>query len=229
MAPEAATGLAGVVYDLGISHHQAVSPARGFSYQAKGPLDMRFNQSSKPVAGGFETRPVLTAAELIQRSSEQDIQRILQDYGEEHFAGRIARQISRMRGCMNSTEDLFEAVRRATPPRFRSKSLMRVFQAFRFAVNDELENLRRGLDAAIRLLAADGRIVLVAYESLGDRIVKQTFREARAQGVLEVITRKPLRPQPEEVAANPSARSARLRAALRTPEVKVEEEVKKAI
>jgi 16S rRNA (cytosine1402-N4)-methyltransferase len=177
---------------------------------------MRFDQSRKPVEGGFETRPDLTAAELIQRSSEQDIRRILQDYGEERFARRIARQISRMRGRMNSTEDLSEVVRSATPPRFRSKSLMRVFQAFRVAVNDELENLRRGLDAAIRLLATNGRIVVISYQSLEDRVAKLTFREARAQGVLEVITRKPLRPQSEEVAANPSARSARLRAAART-------------
>lgn len=204
-SPEAANGISGILFDLGLSRHQAVSPERGFSYQADGALDMRFDP--------FSDRP--TAQRLIARSSEVEIARIVKEFGEERFFRRISRRIHQMRHNIRTTGDLAQAVQCAVPSRFHAKALMRVFQAFRIAVNDELGNLEAGLRQAIRLLALSGRIVVLAYHSLEDRIVKQTFREFKEQGILRLLTRKPLRPTDEEVATNPSARSARLRAAVR--------------
>lgn len=201
--PEARHGLAGVLFDLGVSRHQVVTPSRGFSYHAEGPLDMRFSRS-------LQRR---TAFDIVRQSSEREIGRIIQEFGEERYYRRLSRRISQQGRQLRTTASLADAVRFVVPGQSQRKATMRVFQAFRIAVNDELENLRQGLRQAIELLARGGRIVVIAYHSLEDRIVKQTFRDYAAQGVLEIVTRKPLRPCPAEVAANPSARSARLRAA----------------
>jgi 16S rRNA (cytosine1402-N4)-methyltransferase len=201
--PESSTGICGILFDLGASLHHFVAAERGFSYSADAPLDMRFDRLS---AGP-------TALEVIRRSPEPELDRIFRELGEERFHRRIARQVSRLRTKIATTRDLADAVRSVVPGRFHDKALMRVFQALRITVNHELDNLESGLRQAIKLLAVGGRIVVLSYHSLEDRIVKLAFREAGREGVLDVLTRKPLRPALEEVRVNPSSRSARLRAA----------------
>jgi 16S rRNA (cytosine1402-N4)-methyltransferase len=201
--PEAEAGVAGIIFDLGASRHQLVSTEAGFSYLSDAPLDMRFDRASGS----------RTALDLIRSSSETELGRLLRDFGEERFQRRISRHVYQARRRIKTTGDLADAIRAAVPSRFWHKSLMRVFQALRIAVNRELENLAAGLRQAVGLLRAGGRVVVLSYHSLEDRIAKQTFRELAQQGVLEILTRKPVRPSPEEVAANASARSARLRVA----------------
>ena len=212
---QSSAGLSGILFDLGASLHHFVASERGFSYSADAPLDMRFDRSS---AGP-------TALDIVRSSSEPELSRVFWELGEERFSRRIARQVGRLRSRIRTTRDLADAVRSVVPGRFQDKALMRVFQALRITVNHELENLESGLRQAVKRLAAGGRIVVLSYHSLEDRIVKLAFREAGREGVLDVLTRKPLRPALEEVRVNSSSRSARLRAArkceLRTADCEV--------
>lgn len=201
--PEAKPGAAGILFDLGVARFQVTTPGRGLSYTWRAPLDMRLD----PTSDGP------TAATLIRHSSEQELARTIRDYGEERFYRRIGRRLAALRKQLLTTADLAEAVRSVVPLRFQARAVMRTFQAFRIAVNHELENLQAGLAQALDCLAFGGRILVMSYHSLEDRIVKQSFRGAAAAGRLEILTRKPRRPGADEVAANPSARSARLRAA----------------
>ncbi len=196
----------GALLDLGLSSLQLDEPGRGFSFGREGPLDMRMDPSA----------PV-TAAEIVNRAPEEELREILRAYGEERWSGRIARAIARKRP-LATTAQLAEVVRGAVPGAARHGRIdpaTRTFQAIRIAVNRELELLPLGLAQAVRRLSAGGRIVVLSYHSLEDRIVKVTFRGQAREGVLEVITRKPLRPTEEEVARNPRSRSARLRVAER--------------
>jgi 16S rRNA (cytosine1402-N4)-methyltransferase len=205
--PEACTGLAGIIFDLGVARFQVAEPGHGLSYSVREPLDMRLDPTS--------TGP--TAIELIRRGSEKEIGRIIREYGEERFFRRISARIVKLRSRLLTTADLADAVRAVVPFRFQAKAVMRTFQALRIAVNNELENLRAGLEQALSRLAVEGRIVVLSYHSLEDRIVKQMFRAAAVAGQVRILTRRPLRPGDAEVAENPSARSARLRAAVRLP------------
>jgi 16S rRNA (cytosine1402-N4)-methyltransferase len=198
-----ATPVTGVFMDLGVSLHQLATPGRGFSFDNDGPIDMRFDQSE---CGA-------TALDLIRRTPEKELRDLLRAYGEEPMSGRIARVLHERRREMATTGQLADAVRQAVPARFGRKALARVFQALRIATNAELENVRRGLAAAIDVLAPGGRLVVLAYHSLEDRIVKESMREGRDRGRLRVLTAKPVRPGDGEVVDNPRARSARLRAA----------------
>ena len=193
------------LFDLGVSSWQLDQGRRGFSFSREGPLDMRMNPEEE-----------MTAAELCNRASLQDLERILRVYGEERWAGRIARAIVRARP-LQSTAALAEVIRRAVPPGRRGKidPATRTFQALRIAVNRELELLPLGLEQAIQRLKPSGRIAVLAYHSLEDRIVKQMFREKARAEILHLIIPKPVRPGPEEVARNPRSRSACLRAAER--------------
>lgn len=193
----------GILFDFGVSYHQLRTPARGFSYELVGPLDMRFC----PSVG------LPSALALLRRASVRQIADWLREYGEERFAGRIARRISTERQRLKTTKDLADLVREVVPARFVVKSLARVFQALRIATNRELENVRRGLTVAVDLLAPGGRLVAISYHSLEDREVKLCLRAAERSGTMRVLTRKPVLPQESEVAANPQARSAKLRAA----------------
>jgi len=193
----------GVLMDFGVSMHQLVTPGRGFGFESDGPLDMRFDQSaSQP--------PALT---LVRRVTRRQVLEWLRNYGQEPFANRIARRISEHKETLRTTSGLANLVRSCVPAHRARKTLARVFQALRIAVNDELENVRRGLAVAIDLLAPGGRLVAISYHSLEDRQAKLALREARTEGRLDVLTPKPLRPTVIEVLANPAARSARLRAA----------------
>ncbi len=196
----------GVLFDLGMSSFQLEDPARGFSFLKEGPLDMRMDPTQH-----------LTAYEIVNRWPEREIARILREYGEERYARRIARAIVRARP-IGTTVELAELVARCYPPgRHRIHPATRTFQALRIAVNDELSALREGLLAAIRSLRPGGVVVAISFHSLEDRIVKRTFRQRWIADEVEILTKKPVTPAPEEVARNPRARSAKLRAARRLP------------
>jgi len=200
----------GVLYDLGVSAMQLERSERGFSYRRDGPLDMRM--------GGRGEEGTESAMELVNSGTEEELARVLFDYGEERRARRVAAAIARARGRspIRTTDELARVVagavgrRRGGPHPAR-----RTFQALRIAVNRELEELAASLPRAVGLLTPGGRVVAIAYHSLEDRIVKRFFVE---EPRLMVLTKKPLRPSPEEVARNPRARSAKLRAAERIRE-----------
>lgn len=216
----------GVLLDLGVSSHQLDTPERGFRFSsddgAQSPLDMRMDRRSDT-----------TAATLLQRSSVEELEGWFREYGELPGSRRLARRIvaRRSQSPLQSREDLLQLIREAGIGRNRRHHpATLVFQALRIAVNDELNALRDGLAAAIAMLRPGGRLVVISYHSLEDRIVKHTFRdEARgcrcppqvpvcvcgAQRRLRVITRRPVRPSQSEAAGNPRSRSARLRAAER--------------
>jgi 16S rRNA (cytosine1402-N4)-methyltransferase len=193
----------GILYDLGVSSLQLDSAERGFSYRAEGPLDMRMGEGGP------------SAADVVNTYPEDELVRVLGDLGEERFARRIARAIARarQRAPLRTTRELGAVVAAAVPRRRGGPHpARRTFQAIRIEVNRELEELGASLPRAVRLLGPGGRLVVVAYHSLEDRIVK---RFLLGDERLEVLTRKPVRPDPAEVTANPRARSARLRAAER--------------
>jgi len=188
----------GIFFDLGVSLHQVKQPERGFSYDQDGLLDMRMDPSI-----------CRSALDLIRESSEKTLRRIIKDYGEDPGASRLARLIYRRKKEIVRTGDLRRLIEGNTGYRFRKKTLHRVFQAFRIAVNDELGNLKAGLDSAYQLLKDGGRLVCIAYHSLEDRIVKQSFRRFEE---FKILTKKPIRPSEVEIERNPGSRSAKLRA-----------------
>lgn len=209
----------GVLFDLGISSFQVDSPKRGFSFQEEGPLDMRFDASQK-----------LTAREVVNEYSPAELGRILREYGEEKHWKLIVRNIvnERTGAPIENTAQLAEIVSRAVPAKQLNKTLARVFQAIRIEVNGELERLKVSLEKAFQCLGKGGRLVVIAYHSLEDRIVKEFLRYKALDCVcppdfpqcvcdkvqeVEILTRRVVRPSIQEVAANPRSRSARLRAA----------------
>jgi 16S rRNA (cytosine1402-N4)-methyltransferase len=204
-----ASGIAragGVLYDLGVSSMQLDRPGRGFSYRADGPLDMRMGPDGP------------TASDVVNTYPEEELTRVIREHGEERFAGRIARAIvrARERAPLRSTAELSRVVASAVPKRRGGPHpARRTFQAIRIETNRELEELAASLPRAVGLLEPGGRLVAISYHSLEDRIVKRFLAgEVR----LEVLTKKVVRPGPAEMARNPRARSARLRAAQRIQE-----------
>jgi 16S rRNA (cytosine1402-N4)-methyltransferase len=209
----------GILFDLGFSSLQLGDPRRGFAFMTDGPLDMRFDpQSGRP-----------TAADLVNRLSTEELVALLVQYGEEKHSRRIAEAIVAARP-LHTTAELVAVVEQVVKQRARIHPATRTFQALRIAVNDELATLEEALPQAVDVLAPGGRLVVISFHSLEDRIVKRFMRresrdcicppEAPAcmcdhRATLRVITRKPVRPTPEQVAANPRARSARLRVAER--------------
>ena len=211
-----------VLLDLGVSSMQLDRPERGFSYAADAPLDMRMDPSADE-----------TAADIVNEAPERELAEIFRRYGEERYARQIARAIGRKRRRepVARTGELVEVIKSAipTPARFgEGHPAKRVFQALRIAVNDELGQLEEALPAAIRILRPQGRIAVISFHSLEDRIVKRFFR-AEARGcecppdfpvctcgrdpVLRVLTSRAVRPDAREVALNPRSQSARLRVA----------------
>ena len=200
----------GTLADLGVSSMQFDTPGRGFSFQRDEPLDMRMDRS-----GGD------TAADLIARSTEEDLADAIFQYGEERFSRRIARALvdARRESPVETTGRLAALVRRAVPQRGyqRIDPATRTFQALRIWVNRELDGLDLFVEAAARRLRAGARLVTIAFHSLEDRIVKHTLRALQQRDALvQVLTKKPIVPGDEEVERNPRARSAKLRAAERT-------------
>ena len=218
-------GVDGFLFDLGVSSPQLDIPGRGFSYHEDAPLDMRMDPGNN----------TLNAAEVVNTYNEADLARILRVYGEERYAREIARQIVRRRATepLRTTGDLVEAIKAGIPAAARRHGghpARKSFQAIRIEVNHELDVLERGLEAAVRWLNPGGRICVISYHSLEDRIVKHLFNE-QSQGcicppdipvcvcghvpALKVITRKPLVASADEVKRNPRARSAKIRVAER--------------
>jgi 16S rRNA (cytosine1402-N4)-methyltransferase len=219
----------GILYDLGLSSDMLDDPKRGFSFDHEGPLDMRFSTTQK-----------LTAADVINTYPETELARIFREYGEEKKASRLARLIAILRKerKLVTTSDL-KNVALKTLPEFQRKSkngfalLRRVFQSLRIVVNDELSILRNSLEQAVPLLRPGGKLILISYHSLEDRIVKRFFLvEAKdcvcppefpecvcgKKPTLRILTKKPLTPESMELEQNSRARSAKLRAAVRTGE-----------
>ncbi len=203
----------GILLDLGLSSLQIEDRERGFSLKGEGPLDMRMDQR-------LERR----AADLVNCLSLQELQETLWEYGEERWAKGIAKAMveERARTPIETTQALRRIVHRAIPRRFHSRKIdpaTKTFQAFRIRVNEELGNLKEILETGWRLLRKGGRICVISFHSLEDRMVKETFRRLEREGedgsVLRVITKKPIRPSEEERRRNPRSRSARLRCAER--------------
>ncbi len=207
----------GILFDLGLSSLQLAKGERGFSLKEEGPLDMRMDQ-----------RLTVTAADLLDRLDEKDLEETLVEYGEERWARRIARAIveERKKGPILTTQALRRIVHQAIPRRFQSWKIdpaTRTFQALRIKVNNELENLKGTLETGWKLLRKGGRICVISFHSLEDRIVKETFRkleekgsDPHPEGGLRILTKKPIVPSDEERKRNPRSRSAKLRCAERT-------------
>lgn len=209
----------GLLLDLGVSSHQIETAERGFSFSLEGKLDMRMDVSQK-----------LTAFDIINMYSEEALVDLLKTYGEEKRARLIVRALmkERKKSPIETTTELKKIVTRATPPANRVKSFARVFQALRIEVNAELQNLTAILREGLNRLVAGGRLVVISYHSLEDRIVKKFFKEESERcvcppelpicvcgkrGRMTILTKRPLRPSDEEISANPRSRSAKLRAA----------------
>ena len=212
----------GILLDLGLSSKQLDDPERGFSFQHDGPLDMRFSRD----------RSTPTAADLVNTATVTRLTEILRRFGEERQAAKIAGEIvrERQKQMIQSTGMLREIVMKVVRPPHQTKSLARVFQALRIAVNDELTQIENALPGLVDHLKVRGRLAVIAYHSLEDRLVKRYFQsesqtvrrdpaspfpDETVEPLLEVITRKPVYPTEAEMAANPRARSARLRVAER--------------
>ncbi|NPA80598.1 MAG: 16S rRNA (cytosine(1402)-N(4))-methyltransferase RsmH [Thermotogae bacterium] len=194
-----------VLFDLGISSFSLEGTGRGFTFRRDEPLDLRFN----PNEG-------IPAYEFLNRASEREIEEVLRRYGEERRSRRIAREIVKSRP-IRTTGDLAAIVDRIYPPQMRTKAKARVWQALRIYINDELNNLRRGLALALKHLKVGGILAVISFHSLEDRAVK-TLRE---YPFVRALTRKPIVPSEEEIAQNPRSRSAKLRAYMKTAEVDV--------
>ena len=204
----------GIVFDLGVSSAQLDDPSRGFSFLADGPLDMRMDQTTG-----------LTAADLVQTCSENELADMIFRYGEERYARRIARAIvrARSREPLRTTGELAAVVKAAVPPAYRHGRIhcaTRTFQALRIEVNRELDDLERAFEGAAGELAPGGRLCIMSFHSLEDRIAKQTLRRLSrgADASLEILTKKPVIASDEERRMNPRARSAKLRIAERLPQ-----------
>jgi len=206
----------GILLDVGLSSIQLEEGGRGFSLKSEGPLDMRMDQRAKT-----------SAADLVNRLSEADLAETIYRYGEERWSRRIAKAVveERSRGPIETTQALREVICRAIPRRFHFRRIdpaTKTFQALRIRVNDELENLRQGLEKGWRFLREGGRLCVISFHSLEDRIVKETFRrlakepgEVVSTGALRIITKRPIIPSEEEQMRNPRCRSAKLRCAER--------------
>lgn len=211
----------GIFADLGVSSFQLDNPQSGFTYRKEAKLDLRMDKSK-----------VVSAADIVNSFSEEDLAGIFLQYGEEKNSLRIAREICNRRKDfkIDTTLQLSEIISGVVPFKNRNKTLSRIFQALRIYVNDELGALKTFLDKSVSLLKKGGRIVIISYHSLEDRIVKETFKYETLDCIcpkdfpvcrcdkerrLNILTKKPLTPGPEEIAANPRGRSAKLRAAER--------------
>jgi 16S rRNA (cytosine1402-N4)-methyltransferase len=216
-------GLDGALLDLGVSSHQIDTMARGFSFRRGTPLNMRMGGTT----GGWRT-----AADLLNTASEEELGKIFREYGEERKWRGMSREIARRRQekPLRTADDLVAAASTALWRPLSPRDKARLFQAVRIAVNEELEALQDGLEVIARLLRTEGRLVVISYHSLEDRIVKETFREwsrecvcppefpictCRGHALGRRLTKKPMRPTETEVASNPRSRSARLRGWIR--------------
>ncbi len=197
----------GILLDIGVSTLHLKSEGRGFSFLKDEPLDMRMDQGQR-----------LTAAEVVNSYSEKNLAAIVWQYGEERFSRKIARGIVNVRRKkpIKSCRELAGIIENMIRRRGRIHPATRTFQALRIEVNRELEELTEAIDTGVELLKTEGRLCVLSYHSLEDRIVKNAFKKLAKEGLFYIITKKPLSPGPEERKLNPSSRSAKLRVGERT-------------
>ncbi|MBI2057390.1 MAG: 16S rRNA (cytosine(1402)-N(4))-methyltransferase RsmH [Candidatus Yanofskybacteria bacterium] len=195
----------GILFDLGMSSWHLDQSGRGFSFRKDEVLDMRFNQETE-----------FSALEIVNTFSEKDLREIITEYGEEKFADRIAKNIveARKSKIIKTTLELVEVIKNSVPSWYSNKRInpaTKTFQALRIKVNQELDNIARGLDSALDVLKKGGRAAVISFHVLEDRIVKNKFRDFKNKGLVEILTKKAVAPEYEEVKSNPRARSAKLR------------------
>ena len=193
----------GILLDLGLSSLQLDSQSRGFSFKESYSLDMRFDQDSR-----------VDAADIINKSSESEIADIIYYYGEERRSRYIAKKIFQNRP-IKKVDQLVEILKKCTHPQKRNKTLARVFQSFRIAVNKELDNLSSFLEKYLDCLKVGGKIVIISFHSLEDRIVKRSFKEGSNKGQLSIVTKKPIIASENERIINSRSKSAKLRCAVK--------------
>ena len=199
--------VSGILFDLGMSSWHLKESKRGFSFLGKEPLDMRYNLENP-----------LTAEKLLNYWSRGEIEKILREFGEENFSKKISEKIIEMRKIkpIKDTLQLVEIIKRAVPNRYLHQKInpaTRTFQALRIAVNNELKNLQEVLPQTLEVLERGGRLAIISFHSLEDRIVKNFLREQAKNNLLKILTKKPIVPTDEEIKINPRSRSAKLRAA----------------
>ena len=206
----------GILADLGVSSHHFDAKHRGFSFRGEAPLDMRMN-----------TRAKRTAADIVNTYDREQLAKVLADYGELDTTWKIANCIERARNIkpIETTAELVEAVKPCTPPKDEAKFLTKLFQALRIEVNGEMEALKMALEQSLKVLKPGGRLVVISYHSLEDRIVKNFIRSGNTEGKIEkdffgrsttpwnIVTRKAVVPSDREIVENPRSRSAKMRAA----------------
>jgi 16S rRNA (cytosine1402-N4)-methyltransferase len=194
----------GVLLDLGVSMMQLKDPDRGFSFNSKERLDMRMDSSQE-----------LSAWDVVNGYSERELVRILKEYGEEYRAVKIVRSIihDRNKKSIDTCAELAEIISRAIGRTGRVHPATKTFQALRIEVNKELDELKKGLEASLRILRRGGRLCVISYHSLEDRVVKHFIKERAKADIVKQLLKKPLVPAIDEIRANPSSRSAKLRGA----------------
>ncbi len=196
--------ISGILLDLGFSSWHPDESGKGFSFQKDEPLIMRYANDG------------LTAAEIVNQWPEKEIENILKEYGEETFARKISKEIILQRKIRSiiTTAELVETIKKAVPKWYQCKRLhfaTRTFQALRIATNSELENLKEVLPQALEVLKPDGKLIIISFHSLEDRIVKNFFKEKAKDNILKIITKKPITASIEEIKLNPRSRSAKMR------------------
>lgn len=196
----------GILFDLGVSSVHYESSGRGFSFMRDEPLDMRFNPETNP----------LTAGRIVNEWPQDDMEWIFTEYGEEQFAGQIAAAValSRRAAPLRTTADLVAVIEQAVPKWYCHRKLhcaTKTFQALRIAVNDELENVRQGVSAALRAVRSGGPVLVISFHGMEDKIVREIFKTEAKAGNIRWVTRMTIRPTWAEVKANPRARSAKLK------------------
>ncbi len=207
--------ISGILFDLGMSSWHLEKSGRGFSFLRNELLDMRYHNNTF-FHGREKMCNGLTAEEIVNNWPKEEIEKILREYGEEKFDQRIAKKIIETRRIkpIKTTFQLVEMIRRATPSWYHHQKInfaTRTFQALRIAVNDELNNLKMALPQALEILKPEGRLAVISFHSLEDRIVKNFFKENKPR--LKILTKKPIFPSNEEIKVNPCSRSAKLRVA----------------
>ena len=193
----------GVLLDLGLSSLQLDSENRGFSFMKEAALDMRFDLEGK-----------IKAYDIINKYSEDELADIMYHFGEERMSRKISKKIIKNRP-IKTVSELVEIVRISTPPNKRNKTMARVFQSFRIAVNNELDNLKKFLKKYISHVKVGGKIIIISFHSIEDRIVKHSFKSSSNDGVLKILTKKPIMASEEERNFNKRSKSAKLRCAIK--------------
>ncbi|OIP23305.1 16S rRNA (cytosine(1402)-N(4))-methyltransferase [bacterium CG_4_10_14_0_2_um_filter_33_32] len=198
--------VSGIILDLGVSSLQIDKSERGFSFQKEAPLDMR-----------MDTRSDFTAYEIINSYSKESLVQIFREYGEERFAYKIVDEIinERRKTKIKTTTELASLIKRVVPKKYafaRIHPATKVFQALRIAVNNELNNLQKALEGSLEVLFPEGKLIVISFHSLEDRIVKRFFKDMQTKSIIQILTKKPVIASEDEIQSNPRSRSAKLRA-----------------